>query len=50
VIPYVAAELATVIGGVCDLARTVRAAAAFIALEASYGCSARGRARRLRAP
>jgi hypothetical protein len=37
VIPYVAEELEATVGGVCDLARIVRAAGGFVALEASYG-------------
>jgi hypothetical protein len=37
VIPYVTAELEAVTSSVCDLARTVRAAAGYIALEPKYG-------------
>ncbi len=36
-IPYVAAELEAVVSGVCYLARTVRAAAGYLALEPKYG-------------
>ena len=36
-IPYVAAELEAVVGGVCDLARTIRATAGYVALEPKYG-------------
>jgi len=35
--PYASAELEAVVASVCDLARTVRAAAGFIALEPTYG-------------
>ncbi len=36
-IPYVAADLEAVLAGACDLARTVRAAAGYVALEPKYG-------------
>lgn len=41
VIPFVPAELETVIVGVCDLAVVLHAAAGFIALEPSYGLAQR---------
>ncbi|MEO7732414.1 MAG: hypothetical protein ABIY55_15705 [Kofleriaceae bacterium] len=41
VVPFVAAQLAEVVAGVCDLAAVLHAAAGFIALEPSYGLAHR---------